>query len=108
VVKPLDDGGNQAAADLCRQHMVEDVRELVAVATAMEAREDAGGTPDDLSLRRLRDARERLLEAAHLGMAHGLSRLEVQSTIAAAGRCEARTEAVRLTLYELIEEIAPD
>ena len=88
--------------------MVEDVRELIAVATAMEAREVEGGTPDDLSLRRLRDARERLLEAAQLGMAHGLSRLEVQSTIAAAGRCEGTTEAVRLTLYEVIEEIGPD
>ena len=108
MVQSLDDEEKQAAAELCRQHMAGDVRELIAVAKAIEMRQDAGEPPDDLSRKRLCDAREHLLEAARLGMTHGLSRLEVQTTIAAAASGEAPTEAVRLALYEVIEEIGLD
>jgi hypothetical protein len=108
VVQSLDDDEKQAAAEVCRQHMAGDVRELIAVAKGIEMRQAAGEPPDDLSRKRFSDAREHLLEVARLGMTHGLSRLEVQLTIAAAARGEAATEVVRLALYEVIEEIGSD
>ncbi|UCG87242.1 MAG: hypothetical protein JSW71_01465 [Gemmatimonadota bacterium] len=108
MANSLDDGARQAVVDMCRQHMAADVRDLIASVKLLEARRDEGELPDDLSRKRFRDARQHLFEAARLAMANGLSRLEVHTTITAAARREAMTEAVRLALYEVIEEIGLD
>jgi hypothetical protein len=108
MIESLDNEDRQAVADLCRQHMAADVRELIATAASVQERHDAGELPDELSRRRLSNARAHLLESAQLGMAQGLSRLEVHTSILAAARRHAITSEVRLVLYEVIEEIGPD
>jgi hypothetical protein len=105
VFKPPDDEARKAAAELCRQHIVNDVRELIELAVTMQARTGLGETPDDVSQKRFRDAQEHLLEAVQLGMSNGLSRLDVHATITDAARGERTTEEARMALYKIIKSI---
>ena len=105
MFKPPDDEAMKAAAGLCRHHIENDVRELIELAVTMQARAGLGEVPDDVSQKRFRDAQEHLLEAVQLGMANGLSRLDVHSTITDAARGERTTEDARLALDRVIKSI---
>ena len=105
MFKPRDEDARRAAADLCRQHIANDVRELIELSVTMQARTGAGEAPDDVSQKRFRDAQEHLLEAVQLGMSNGLSRLDVHATITDAARGERTTEEARMALYKVIKSI---